>query len=120
MSPCDPDSIDQVNNSLKELIGGSCHSLMDTLCRQYIETEDYSQIWDVVSKVQSLEKRVRTLKWQNYDDSTDPTKETWDRIRFTEGILEDLLMRAMEGENIAQMYSRGVLLFQNYSLDTMY
>jgi len=93
---------------------------MDTLCRQYIKTEDYSQIWDVVTKVQSLEKRVHTLKWQNYDDSTNPMKETWDCIHFTEGILEDLLMRAMEGKNIAQMYSRGVLLFQNYSLDTMY
>jgi len=88
---------------------------MDTLCQKYIETKDYTEIWDVLTKVKGLEKRARTLKWQHLDDSTDPTKETYDRICFTSRILEDLLMRAMEGENLAQVHLRGVLLYQNLS-----
>jgi len=88
---------------------------MDTLCRKYIETKDYTEIWDVLTKVEGLEKRACTLKWQHLDDSTDPTKETYDRICFTSCILEDLLMRAMEGENLAQVHLRGVLLYQKLS-----
>jgi len=91
---------------------------MDTLCWKYIETKDYMEIWDVLTKVEGLEKQACTLKWQHFDDSTDPTKETYDHICFTSRILEDLLMRAMEGENLAQVHSRGVLLYQNYPLQT--
>ena len=91
---------------------------MDTLCRKYIETKDYTEIWDVLTKVEGLEKRARTLKWQHFDDSTDPTKETYKHIHFTSHILEDLLTRAMEGKNLAQAHSRGGLLYQNYSLQT--
>jgi len=116
----DVDSIVKINNSLKGIIGASCRSLVDMLCRDYIDTGDYSHIWSVLSKVEGLESRVRTLKWQHWaDDSNDPTKEIFDRIRSTSRVLEDLLMNAMEGTDVAQMYSRGILLFQNYPLDTM-
>ena len=93
---------------------------MDTLCQDYINTGDYSGIWSVLSQVENLESRICKLKWQHWDDSTDPTKETFNRICSTSCILEDLLMSAMEGADLAQKYLRGVLLFQNYLLDTMY
>ena len=116
----DVDSIVKINNSLKGINGASCRSLVDMLCRDYIDTGDYSHIWSVLSKVEGLESRVHTLKWQHWvDDSNDPTKEIFDCIRSTSRILEDLLMNAMEGTDVAQMYSRGILLFQNYPLDTM-
>lgn len=117
----DAGSIDKINNSLKEIIGASCCLVMDMLCQEYINTGDYSHIWSVLCKVEGLESWVHTLKWQHWsDNSTDPTKGTFDRIRSTSCILEDLLMNAMEGADVAQMYSRGILLFQNYPLDTMY
>ncbi|KIN99448.1 hypothetical protein M404DRAFT_30495 [Pisolithus tinctorius Marx 270] len=57
-----PDSIDQINHSLKAIIGNSCHSFMDNLCQNYIDSGDYSRIWAVLSKVDGLESRVRRLK----------------------------------------------------------
>lgn len=117
----DTDSIYTINNSLKEIIGASCRSVMDMLCQEYINTRDYSHIWSVLCKVEGLESRVRTLKWWHWsDDSTNPTKGTFDCICSTSRILEDLLMNAMEGADVTQMYLRGILLFQNYPLDTMY
>ena len=95
---------------------------MDTLCRNYTDSGDYSEIWGALTQVEGLESRVRTLKCQrgHWDDSNDPTKKTFDRIRLTSRILEDLLMNAMEGADVTEMYARGVLLFQNYPLNTMY
>jgi len=120
VSQPDLDSIVKINNSLKGIIGASCCSLVDMLCWDYIDTGDYSHIWSVLSKVEGLELRVHTLKWQHWsDDSNNPTKEIFNHICSTSRVLEDLLMNAMEGTDVAQMYSRNVLLFQNYPLDTM-
>jgi len=95
---------------------------MDTLCQNYIDSGDHSEIWGVLTRVEDLESRVRTLKYKlgYWDDLNDPTKETFDRIRLTLRILEDLLMNAMEGADVAKLHARGVLLFQNYPLNTMY
>ena len=114
--------MDQIDRSLKGIIGESCHLFMDTLCRNYTDSGDYSEIWGVLTQVEGLESRVRTLKYQlgHWDDSNDLTKKTFDRIRLTSRILEDLLTNAMEGADVAEMHARGVLLFQNYPLNTMY
>ena len=121
-SHSETDSMDQIDRSLKGIIGESCYLFMDTLCRHYTDSGDYSEIWGVLTQVKGLESRVRTLKYQlgHWDDSNDPTKKTFDRICLTSCILEDLLMNAMEGADVAEMYARGVLLFQNYPLNTMY
>lgn len=116
----EPDSLGQIDKLLKEITGKSCCSLMDTLCQEYIHSGDYSQIWSILSKVEELESWVHKLHWQNWDDSDDPTKDIFDRIRLMSCILKELLMNAMEGVDVTQMYTRGVLLFQNYSLDAMY
>lgn len=93
---------------------------MDTLCQEYIHSGDYLQIWSILSKVEGLESQVHKLHWQNWDDWDDPTKDMFDRIHLISHILEELLMNAMEGVDMTQMYMRGVLLFQNYALDAMY
>lgn len=115
-----PDSTVEIENSLKDLTGESWRSFMDALCQGFMNSGDYSQISNVLSKVQSLESRVRTLHWQYVDHLDDPTKGTFDQIRLLSSILEDLLLNAMEGADVAQMYTRGNLLFQQYLLDTMY
>ena len=115
-----PDSTVEIENSLKDLTGESWRSFMDALCQGFMNSGDYSQISNVLSKVQSLESRVRTLHWQYVDHLDDPTKGTFDQIRLLSSILEDLLLNAMEGADVVQMYTRGNLLFQQYLLDTMY
>jgi len=93
---------------------------MDALCQGFMNSGDYSKILNVLSEVQSLESRVRMLHWQYVDHLDNPTKGTFDQIRLLSSILEDLLMNAMEGADVTQMYTRGNLLFQQYLLDTMY
>ena len=115
------DSIVQIDKSLREIIGESCQSLMDTLCQEYIHSGDYSQIWNVLSKVEELEMRVCKLHWQQYwDDPEDPTKGMFKHIHLISRVLENFLMHAMEGVDMCEMYGRGVLLFQNYPLDAVY
>ncbi|KIM60070.1 hypothetical protein SCLCIDRAFT_26860 [Scleroderma citrinum Foug A] len=78
---------------------------MDNLCQEYIHSGDYSQIWSILSKVEGLESRVCKLHWKNWDNSLDdPTKENFDHIRLISRILEELLMNAMEGIDMTQMY----------------
>ena len=115
-----PDSTVEIENLLKDLTGESWRSFMDALCQGFMNSGDYSQISNVLSKVQSLESRVHMLHWQYVDHLDDPTKGTFDQIRLLSSILEDLLLNAMEGADVAQMYTRGNLLFQQYLLDTMY
>ena len=75
----EPDSIKQINKSLKQITGKSCHSLMDTLCQEYIQSGDYSQIWNILHKVEGLEMQVCKLYWQYWDGSSDdPTKRIFD------------------------------------------
>ena len=122
LSHSETDLMDQINSLLKGIIGESCDLFMDTLCRNYTNSGDYSEIWGVLMQVEGLELRVHTLKYQrgHWDDLNNPTKKTFDCICLTSHILEDLLMNAMEGADVAEMYARGVLLFQNYPLNTMY
>ena len=115
------DSVARIDKSLREIIGESCRSLMDTLCQEYIHSGDYSGIWNVLSKVEELESWVCKLHWQQYwDDPEDPTKGIFERIQSISRVLENLLTHAMEGVDMRGMYKRGVLLFQNYPLDAVY
>jgi len=117
----DTDSIEQIDKSLKQITGKSCHLLVDTLCQEYIQSGDYSQIWKILREVEGLEMRVCTLYWQYWDGtSDDPTKNIIDRVRSIARVLEDLLMHAMDGTDVAKMYARGAFLFQNSSLDTIH
>jgi len=116
----EPDSLGQIDKTLKEITGKSCRSLVDTLCQEYIHSGNYSRIWSILSKVEGLESQVRKLHWRNWDNSDDPTKDIFDRIHLISRALKELLMNAMEGVDMTQMYMKGVLLFQNYTLDAMY
>ena len=115
------DSIKQINKSLQQITGKSCHSLMDTLCQEYIQSRDYSEIWNILCKVEGLELWVRKLYWQYQDGSSDdPTKDIFNRIQSVACILEDLLMHAMDGTDVAKMYTRGAFLFQNSPTHTIH
>jgi len=117
----EPDSIEQIDRSLKQITGKSCRLLMDTLCQEYIQSRDYSQIWSILHEVEGLETQVHTLYWQYWDGtSNDPTKNIIDRIQLIARILEDLLMHAMGSTDVAEMYTRGAFLFQNLPLDTIH
>ena len=115
-----PDSIVKIKNSLKDLTGESWKSFMDALCQGFMNSGDYSQISNILFSVQSLESWARMLHWQYVDHLDDPTKGTIDQICLLSSILEDLLINAMEGADVAQMYTRRNLLFQQYLLDNMY
>jgi len=116
-----PDSIEWINGSLKQITGKSCRSLMDALCQEYMQSGDYSQIWNILREVEGLETRVHKLYWQYWDGSSnDPTKNIFDRIQSVARILEDLLMHAMDGTDVAKMYMKGAFLFQNSGLDIIH
>jgi len=117
----DTDSIKQIDKSLKQITGKSCHLLVDTLCQEYIQSGDYSQIWKILCEVEGLEMWVRTLYWQHWDGtSDDPTKNIIDRVRSIAHVLEDLLMHAMDSTDMVKMYAKGAFLFQNSTLDTIH
>jgi len=105
------DSTVKIENSLKDLTGELWQLFMDALCQDFMNSGDYSKISNVLSEVQSLESRVCMLHWQYVDHLDNPTKGTFDQICLLSSILEDLLMNAMEGTDVTQMYTRGNLLF---------
>jgi len=117
----EPDSIKQINKSLQQITGKLCHLLMDTLCQEYIQSGDYSEIWNILRKVEGLESRVCKLYWQYRDGSSDdPTKDIFNHIQSVARILKDLLMHAMDGTDVVKMYTRGAFLFQNSPTHTIH
>ena len=60
--------------------------------------------------MEGSESRVHKLHWRNWDDTDDPTKDIFNHIHLMSHILKELLMNAMEGVDMTQMYARGVLL----------
>lgn len=115
------DSIKQIDKLLNQITGKSCRSLMDISCQEYIQSGDYSQIWNILCEVEGLEMQVHALYWQYWDGSSDnPTKNILKCVWSVACILEDLLMHAMDGTDVVKMYTSSALLFQNCAMYTIH
>lgn len=81
------------------------------MCKGFIASGDYSSIYSTLERVEVLESRLQVLR--SGSSGGDEVKKTSERMRLVARVLEDLLLNAMEGADIGQMHSRGVLLYQS-------
>ncbi|KAF8833923.1 hypothetical protein BDN67DRAFT_985699 [Paxillus ammoniavirescens] len=104
----------QIEQSLRDTTGGSSQTCANGLCRGFIVSGDYSSIYSAVDRVQALELHLQVLRsGPSSGDTTTMVKEISWCICLVVRVLEDLLMNAMEGADIAQMHHRSVLLYQS-------
>ncbi|KIJ13867.1 hypothetical protein PAXINDRAFT_156294 [Paxillus involutus ATCC 200175] len=81
----------RIEQSLLDITGGSSRATLE--------------------RVEVLESRLQVLR--SGSSGGDEVKKTSERMRLVARVLEDLLLNAMEGADIGQMHSRGVLLYQS-------
>lgn len=87
---------------------------MEVLCKEYISTGEYRTTYDTLAAVEKLSKNMRKLtSGHGYTKDYLPTESPLSRtIRTVLKVLEDLLLNAMEGEDIREKEQRGLLLYQ--------
>ena len=108
------DSESSIEATLKEVIGISSHKRMDALCQHFIASGDYQDIYHTLSLVEGLYKRVRNLaSYNELLGGSDISESSISRaIRTIIKVLEDLLLNAMEGNDISKLARDGLLLYQ--------
>lgn len=100
--------------TLKGIIGQSLRQHMEVLCREYISTGKYKNINDTHTTVEVLSERMRKVMSGPRQTRDYPPTESWlsRAICTVLKVLEDLLLNAMEGEDVDKKEQRGLLLYQ--------
>lgn len=99
---------------MREIIGGSSRELMDALCQRFIASGNYREIFDILSSVEGLNKRVQNLASCGWlDGRFDVPESSISRaIHTVVKALEDLLLNAMEGNDLSELARNGHVLYQ--------
>lgn len=108
------DSETSIELTLKEIIGRSSRERMDALCQCFIASGNYQEISNTLSLVEALNKRIRNVAFHRWSESgTDVPKTLISQaIHTVVKALEDLLLNAMEGNDLSQLVQNGLLLYQ--------
>ncbi|KAF8131970.1 hypothetical protein EV363DRAFT_1164363 [Boletus edulis] len=107
----DTDTTEQIEVELQRIIGKSSRKFVNSLCDEYLKNSDYSNIYSSLTALERLEGRLRTIQWtamQGHEGTA-----TAQKVRMVTWILEDLLLNAMEGNDISDLRHRGLLLYQS-------
>lgn len=85
---------------------------MQVLCKRYIALHDYKEIYNTLSEIEALKKRLKEitpmLHWRS--DATEcPLSKG---IHTVTKLLENLLLSAMESEDLHELLHKGLLLYQ--------
>ncbi|KAF8136191.1 hypothetical protein EV363DRAFT_1395331 [Boletus edulis] len=101
----------EISLVLQHTIRGSSYQFAETLCNEYLESGDYSNIDSTVTAVTQLESRLHTfrLALPQGNEGADIAL----RLRVVIRVLDDLLLNAMVGNNISDLQHQGVLLYQS-------
>lgn len=106
----------RIQHELQEIIGGSSRQFAETLCNEYLKTNDYSSIYAAVTAVERLEARLRAVQpisQRGLGIQVGQGADLTQKMRLVTRILENLLLNAMEGNNISDLHNRGLLLYQS-------
>ncbi|KAG6379397.1 hypothetical protein JVT61DRAFT_11865 [Boletus reticuloceps] len=108
------DSEQQLQAKLREIIGQSLRQCMEALCKEYMSTGEYRKIYDTLTAVEKLSEETRKLSsglgyTKDYLPIESPLSRT---MRTVSKVLEDLLLNAMEGEEMGEKEQKGLLLYQ--------
>ncbi|KAG6369860.1 hypothetical protein JVT61DRAFT_13420 [Boletus reticuloceps] len=108
------DSEQHIQAKLKDIIGQSLRQRLEVLCKEYISTGEYKNIDDTHITVEVLSERMRKIMSGPRHTRDYPPTESWlsRAIRTVLKVLEDLLLNAMEGEDVGEKARRGLLLYQ--------
>lgn len=98
---------------LQSLIGGSSRQFSESLCIDYTQNgNDYSTIYGAVTVIEQLYAQLRGgIHWSS--TPSDEEDNFSRKLRLVTRHLEDLLLNAMEGNDILDLHSRGLLLYQS-------
>ncbi|KAF8121449.1 hypothetical protein EV363DRAFT_1155600 [Boletus edulis] len=105
------DTTEQIELALQHVIGGSSRLFVDSLCDGYLKGGDYSDIYGALTTVEQLDSRLRAI--QLAASRCHEEVATTQKLRTMIRILEDLLLNAMEGNDIADLRERGFFLYQS-------
>ncbi|KAG6369537.1 hypothetical protein JVT61DRAFT_14286 [Boletus reticuloceps] len=108
------DSEQQLQAKLREIIGQSLRQCMEALCKEYMSTGEYRKIYDTLTAVEKLSEETRKLSsGLGYTKDYLPIESPLSRTMCTVSkVLEDLLLNAMEGEEMGEKEQKGLLLYQ--------
>ncbi|KIK79876.1 hypothetical protein PAXRUDRAFT_28306 [Paxillus rubicundulus Ve08.2h10] len=101
-----PDSVMNVEASLKGIIRESSREFVESLCKEYINSGNYSNIYKAVSSMEELDKHVQAIRKLSSYSCDKHTTGIRDCICSVNRVLEDLLLHAMEGNDIAELHEQ--------------
>ena len=99
------DSETSIELTFKEIIGRSSHEWTDALCQHFIALGNYQDISNTLSLVEALNKCICNMAFHRWQESgTDiPKNFISQAIHTVVKMLEDLLLNAMEGNDLNQL-----------------
>ncbi|KAF8415323.1 hypothetical protein L210DRAFT_3657622 [Boletus edulis BED1] len=104
-------TVSKVELALQNLTGGSLRLWVESLCTDYVKSNDYSNINNSHNAIGTLEAELQAIRRTTKRDHNGA--HIAERLRLVSRILEDLLLHAMEGNDIVDLRGRGVLLYQS-------
>jgi hypothetical protein len=109
---CPDSKATEAERSLESLFGQLLYSLMDSLCVNYINTKCYHGISAIHTAIGEVEAALTATTTSGLAD--DETKYVLKKcVRSALEVMEDLLMAAMEDQDIAAMRQGRLLLYQS-------
>ncbi|KAN0088044.1 hypothetical protein V8E55_006665 [Tylopilus felleus] len=94
------------------MVPSSCQRIQ-ALCNTFLTTGDYREIYNMVSAIEELEKRLTKITPATQRWSDIPECPLLKSICTVIKLLENLLLSAMEGDDVRDMAERGILLYQS-------
>lgn len=112
------DTTKQVELALQHTIRGLSRQFVESLCNKYLQSGDgnYSKIYNTLTTIEQLECWLRAVQSAVLQGNVGA--DTAQKLRVVICILEDLLLNAMEGNDISDLQGHGVLFYQ--SVDNVY
>lgn len=89
---------------LDERLGG----LLESLCVDYIETKCYQSIMSIHTGLGRVESALTTATHIHHSLLSDLKRSVTSAVK----VIEDLLLAAMEDQDVATMRQRGLFLYQ--------
>ncbi|KAG6378233.1 hypothetical protein JVT61DRAFT_13934 [Boletus reticuloceps] len=103
--------------AVSNLIGPSLHSFTERLCQEYLATSNYASLNECTTTLGRLEKNLLDARMEHfqcgYHRNSYFLQAELDRVRTVSRAIEDMLCHAMEGNNVADLHSCGLLRYQS-------
>lgn len=99
----------QLWDALKMIIGRSLRERMKILCKNLLDSGEYTEIDSVLSTIRPIEEDVRRL---SNTGAIDSDSLLYKATRTVTKVLEGLLLNVMEDLDVRELEYKGLLLYQ--------